>query len=283
MDGVQEMTMPNTDHVFVIGDSHKVCEDYAWSESSDKGAIALVSDGCSGSDNTDIGARLLVLHAAMRFKGDFLDGLLSKRDFDHVIFGADDARKALGLERTVLDATLLGIRSWEFDGTWLSKTFSAGDGYKAYMSDSGYLKISKLEAGNGYPKYLSYRLDSARNHMVSKVAGDSRHKISTVFESKGKMEFDVDCANYVGQDIEWEDASSDGALAVFSDGVDTFTDAIGQTVPVESVIWELMSFKNTKGEFVKRRMQGFLKKARKAGWKHDDDLSMAAIHFGDRG
>ena len=47
-----------------------------------------------------------------------------------------------------------------------------------------------------------------------------------------------------------------------------------------SVVGELMEFKGYKGEFVKRRLQGFLRACAKRGWHHDDDLSMGAVHLG---
>jgi hypothetical protein len=89
---------------------------------------------------------------------------------------------------------------------------------------------------------------------------------------------------YIGLEVHHHEFLSEEyrpvIAAVFSDGVKSFVDEQRQEVSTLEVIRSLMNFKGFKGEFVKRRMQGFLKSARKRGWKHDDDLSMAAIYLG---
>src|ERR1035437_403236 len=46
----------NTDIAFVTGATHKVCQDYARKGES----FVLLSDGCSSSEDSDFGARILV-------------------------------------------------------------------------------------------------------------------------------------------------------------------------------------------------------------------------------
>ena len=62
------MTQFTTDHIFNIGTQHlrggKPCEDYAFSGNLGDAAYAIVSDGCSCGDKTDIGARLICLSTA---------------------------------------------------------------------------------------------------------------------------------------------------------------------------------------------------------------------------
>ena len=70
-------------------------------------------------------------------------------------------------------------------------------------------------------------------------------------------------------------------VALLSDGVQSFLHSgRAEAVPLESVLPELLSFKNTRGAFVGRRMQSFLKHCRQVGWQHGDDLSLAALHLG---
>jgi hypothetical protein len=47
------------DSYFEIGSTHQVCQDYALAYASDDFAYAIMSDGCTSSLNTDIGARLV--------------------------------------------------------------------------------------------------------------------------------------------------------------------------------------------------------------------------------
>ena len=46
------------DSLFSIGSTHEVCEDYSLS-GGDLINFCIVSDGCSGADNSDIGSRAL--------------------------------------------------------------------------------------------------------------------------------------------------------------------------------------------------------------------------------
>lgn len=277
------------DHVFVIGDSHKVCDDYAWSKSSGNSSIAIVSDGCSGSEDTDIGARILVRHAAIKFgsRDRFLENEMSSCDFDQIIFLADQSRRVLGLDQSVLDATLLGVLGWEMDGENLAKVFVCGDGFVASKVENR-LTIYKHVAHNGYPLYLSYRLNRNRFNSVLGISGYGLVNRVNYFLGDDKEAF----PGFIIEEKNNKDKMSPfwypsleakGIVAVFSDGVDTFTDKDGYEIDPVSVIWELMSFKNTKGEFVKRRMQGFLRSAKKLGWKHSDDISMAAVNFDENG
>ena len=48
----------NVDHYMTIGSSHQVCEDYIIS-GTEPFPYIILSDGCSSSKDTDIGARIL--------------------------------------------------------------------------------------------------------------------------------------------------------------------------------------------------------------------------------
>ena len=56
----------NTDCYYEIGHSHIFCEDYALAGIVNNIGYAIVSDGCSSSDNVDVGARVLA-HIAKVF------------------------------------------------------------------------------------------------------------------------------------------------------------------------------------------------------------------------
>jgi hypothetical protein len=74
-------------------------------------------------------------------------------------------------------------------------------------------------------------------------------------------------------------AASYKFVALFSDGVHSLLREEEET-PLESVLTDLVSFKNTRGAFVGRRMKGFVNDCRQKGWRHTDDLSLAALHLG---
>ena len=62
-------------------------------------------------------------------------------------------------------------------------------------------------------------------------------------------------------------------LGIFSDGVTEI-----ESLDWKEVVAELFAFKNTAGEFVKRRAISFLKKLQNSNAKTLDDLSMGVIH-----
>ena len=78
------------------------------------------------------------------------------------------------------------------------------------------------------------------------------------------------------------DAADYRFAALFSDGIQSFQHSgRAEAVPLETVLPELVSFKNTRGAFVGRRMKMFLKDCSRKGRRHADDLSLAALHLGD--
>ncbi len=73
-------------------------------------------------------------------------------------------------------------------------------------------------------------------------------------------------------------------IAVISDGIHSFTADTERgrvAIPWGNVLPYLMDFKGYKGQFVKRRLRKFLADTAKLGWKHHDDISMAAIYLGE--
>ena len=85
----------HSDSAFYIGTTHDKCEDYALHQEN----LILVSDGCSSSPNTDVGARLVCESAkkynAYKFKKGLLMPLCSK------------IADMIGLPPECLDVTLL--------------------------------------------------------------------------------------------------------------------------------------------------------------------------------
>jgi hypothetical protein len=80
----------------------------------------------------------------------------------------------------------------------------------------------------------------------------------------------------LGREWFWNyEATADiSDIALFSDGV-TQVDGMDW----RDVVAELLSFKSTEGDFVKRRMNRFLKDCQKHGKGPVDDISMACIHI----
>lgn len=280
----------NADIAFVMGSTHAVCQDYAAAGACAAAAPAggagspprpyvTLSDGCSSSPDTDTGARLLVKAAERLLResgGAHADGLAGLH--------AEAARLALswaellGLRPQAVDATLLTAH---LDGDELVVGCS-GDGVVCLQTADGALDAYVVSYPAGYPVYPAYAHQPARLRTLAD-AGRARKEVTRLR------------ANSAGERLRTERVSGGGALtevfavnaagyrfaALLSDGVQSFLHpARAEAVPLESVLPELVSFKNTRGAFVGRRMNGFLKDCQQKGWRHGDDLSLAALYLG---
>ena len=111
--------MIQTDTFLKIGKTHQVCEDYIITGDSPV-KYNILSDGCSSSKDTEMGARILC-HLAKQFllyrKDDYRFPAL---DYDEmgswIIHNAELAARQLGLKKSCLDATL--IIAYEYDGKY---------------------------------------------------------------------------------------------------------------------------------------------------------------------
>jgi hypothetical protein len=306
-----------TDHIFVMGSTHLVCEDYARSGTVPVGGgkelpFAAVSDGCSSSPDSDIGARLLVLHAvdmALSFEGMRLD---SREVITQMGREATTWLLRMSLPYTALDATLLmAIAEGEY---W--KAVIWGDGFLVTKStEMGSTTVRKIECVDrnreptGHPLYPSYLApigDHRERYRAFQEASPLlRERVTTIAadgsigpETPGVVEPDgeIDMAEmrpFVHED--W--VHTHEFIALFSDGIASFyeeceTDTSRVTRPVDplKLIPHFTAFKGTKGAFVKRRVRRVLKGLVERPWdygfedpvRHADDFSMAVIHTGFR-
>ncbi|MFA4971239.1 MAG: protein phosphatase 2C domain-containing protein [bacterium] len=256
----------NADSAYVIGAAHRVCQDYARCGRTQEGRpYAIVSDGCSGSPDTDVGARLLTLSCEVG-----IGRISSMADPAWWCWGAMeviDLRRRLfqktcwNLDPLAMDATLvfaLGQRSSAF-------VSCTGDGVIAARDPGGALRIWEVEAPDGYPRYANYLVDDQR--MAAVLQREE-------WVARGPDGEELRCRGVQPFQRTIEDAA---VVAVFSDGVRSFLDADHQPIPSEVIVGELMAFKGLQGVFVQRRLQAFLRKAAQRGWRHDDDLSMGAV------
>lgn len=240
--------MFHTDSMYVKGHTHKVCQDYA--DHNEMGAA--ISDGCSGSKDTDIGARLIV--RSLLYGNDTLWDEL------YPFYGKGQFSKEM------FDATLLNIGYESKRDVFCVDVI--GDGGCAYQSINGNWWFIEYVYPAGYPNYISYRIDMKRDDLRSY---EQRELICNVYRNGEIVDSDKDG----GRSYYYPSVTS--SIAVFSDGIESFTDKEGSKIEAVKIVKELMAFKNTQGEFVTRRMSRFLRDCEKRGWSHYDDLSMAAI------
>ncbi len=282
----------NTDSVFTIGSSHKVCEDYTASGTLKDFNVswAALSDGCSSSPQVDFGARLLV-GAARKHIWDLItstNGLLfnsldNELYYKPIIRYLEDICKSLKYDINCLDATLLTAVSKKQK----TKIVCWGDGTIVIKKKDGTAEVIDIEASNGYPSYLSYHFYHAR--IMDMRRAEKNIIIRTYHLDNSGINYmpEIALQEFFTPYVITLDTQELEFVLLMSDGVQSFyntdpNDYGRKARPVHfmTIVKELMAFKNFQGEFVQRRFNKVLKEANTNKWEHYDDLSVAGIFIG---
>lgn len=266
----------NSDSCYKIGKGHQICQDYT----SQGLNYVLISDGCSSSPHTDIGARILVRTAVRLLKsGTVVDESFSGR----LIEESNTVCTALGLPSTALDATFLAAIAEDEK----LKLILAGDGHLAIGWNDGVVSHHHLEYTGGFPYYLSYTLNSEREaafrqkNQVLKVKNrlylQEKMEYRECPDSK-KLRFDKE-QNYLALPLD-----KISFVALFSDGIDSFyrllqteSGKVAETLSCYELLPELLAIRQRQGECVKRRVNKFMQQVEKRGIIHYDDFSYGAL------
>ena len=251
----------NADSTINIGSTHSLCQDYVIARND----YVILSDGCSSSPDTDVGARLLVKA---------LDQLL-KNPTDIEELHKKAARIALDWANMIalppqsIDATLMSIHATNEDLI----IACSGDGVIILESQAGVLDVYSISSPSGYPFYPSYihqpdRLSElVTNDRHTKTIKDLRSNTVTTNDSL-TITFKLNIADYK-------------YAAIASDGMNSFYSKGAGPICLPDVLKEFWSFKNSHGAFVERRMKRFKKDTQTKGWQHADDLAIGVIHLGE--
>lgn len=274
------------DHHFVIGDDHvaqgKPCQDHALSVCSGGLAASVVSDGCSSGGETDMGARVLTF-ATLR-------ALLAHCEVTHALptVEAVEAERAL-IEGSVMN--MLGLHRDDMLATSITIAVTAkggfvhlaGDGVIAVTKRDGSIELLRFDWARNMPAYPHYREDQFAAFIAAQ-GGDgealqlTRERVIRYpcgRETEAEMLGIPLVLGIRGATIHFDAhalAEEIASIAVFTDGVTQI-----EGVDWKDAIMEFLSFKNTTGAFVKRRMNAALKKYRKEGKYPRDDLAYAVI------
>jgi hypothetical protein len=240
-----------TDALFLKGNSHLICEDYAMYDDE----TIVVCDGCSSSSMVDVGARLIALEA------------LNRKYVADIIYEIEwlNNRKYRNYPH-MFDCTMLRVQR-RVNTLYID---CIGDGFIIIKMLDGRIKIIELEYEHSYPYYFSYELDQTKRDASNLIAQRSPVKESYLFGDKEEIQvlpniystvFDVDRVDWIG---------------VCSDGVKSFS-ADNKSIHVDDVICELIDFKVFSQGFVQRRLNMFSKFCTKNRWTHYDDVSLAVM------
>lgn len=252
--------MRTTSSYYCIGAKHIRCEDYAlhW----DDGVV--VSDGCSGAEHADVGARLICWE--VRQSSPLKKGWLP--------YGSRQATQLLGLPDISLYASTMVITDDQ-------NTFNvqvAGDGVVAARRHDGSYRITRLHFLNSCPQYAAKNfpgvdpyscefeqfVDVYDPDLVSTTVNDTQIDAFSRF-TYNKDEFDL--------------------VAVFSDGVESFRTVTSEGWDVSNKMFtdfvaDFMSVRNHNGNFMERRARRVLHDLSRRGIYHTDDFSVGALYDG---
>lgn len=241
---------------YQIGKDHKVCEDYALC-GTEPFPYAILSDGCSSVNDSDVGSRILVSMAKKNIHN--FTPKTYKEFVNSIVFQAKVIAKLMGLEKECLYATLNMIVHWD------NKTYALmiGDGCLIYKNQDGAVDFIAHEYKNNYPFYPIYLSED-----VSVM--DKGLSVKTN-ESQANHDYDT-VTLYEFDNLEWILGSSDGIFS-FTNGY--------SLIDFDTVKTELADLKSFKGEFIERKMKRIIKNFNKDGNYNSDDWSVTGLYLGD--
>lgn len=273
--------MALSDAAFAIGAAHRVCQDYGLAgrlpsaRGPDHG-FALGADGCSSSPDTDFGARLLCRAAARALTGPDLDAV-------RAVETAARWARLMGLPAEAVDATLLAVV--ETPGGAEARVF--GDGViAARRRDGSGCDHWVIEVSGNAPAYPSYALEPDRmqahlrkTEAARRVTHRSAEGACETVEGSAWTHSGAEAPRSPRPVCVTLERSQYDVVAVISDGVLSFERSAGaEAVPVPEVLAELMAFKTLTPGFAQRRVRRFVgRECPRRGWRHADDLVVAAV------
>jgi Protein phosphatase 2C len=274
----------NADSAFVIGATHSICQDYVVAGNpSTTNPYVILSDGCSSSPDTDIGARLLVKSAESILKTVSADDIA---DLHAAAAAATlDLAASVGLKPQAVDATLLTGHVQENELVLAC----SGDGVLMVQDCSGVIEAYSISYPSGHPFYPAYTHQPDR--LAALEFGGNPQKEIKYFRGDSKqstLRLEATCSSVERTEVRRFDARSYLYAVLLSDGVHSFYSSRGsessksaRPIRFQALARELVSFKNVRGAFAGRRLKRFLKDSALNGWHHTDDLALGAFYLGD--
>jgi hypothetical protein len=285
------MIQLQADHYFHIGKAHltsgKPCQDYAISQVFAGSAIGIICDGCSSGGQTDIGARLLALTTQTALKNHWLtNGQINPEKTSAEIRLNQKMKLAaccqlLGLQPNDLLATCIYAYIGEQNGL----IHVQGDGVIALKYRNQQISMQRFEWLDNRPYYPAYEngrlqdfiashgnnLQNLRLNAKTWLWANNQYQLLQTENytlSQGLQGIIINLDQNLITDLEY--------IAIFSDGVTQI-----DNIDWKDAVREFLSFKNTKGEFAKRRMIRGIQEMVRENKGPLDDIAYAVIRFDD--
>jgi hypothetical protein len=261
----------NTDSFYKIGSTHKVCQDYAIHGPN----YVIISDGCSGAKNVDVGSRIIARTAEkiLKNKVDTFENF-----YKRIAYQAESILVHTALNKDCLAATLLICM---FDET-LYNVSIVGDGiFFGRKRETQEIELYIVTFLTGAPYYLLYEMSNVAKDLFFEKYGPKFRIDRFIFDKDNKLISTDVCNGEITKDSFWFghifDREGYDLVGVGSDGFTTINNA-DINITCERLVEELFKFKNHTGEFVQRRCIRALKDFAAEGIVHTDDFSIGAIY-----
>lgn len=240
-----------------------ICEDYVVKNDS----MVILSDGCSTSEDTRIGAMLYCEVGLNEFE--YIDGRINTHQWMGLAQRCRHSMYGIKVSTTYLDATVVSMR---VNDTHVHINM-CGDGLIFYKEKGKeFPEFVKLDFEDNTPLYPSYFIDSNRMELRRRIKDKNNLVMS-----------DYDYANGVFKEVarvDDEDATTFFSfpknhleyMGIASDGVFSFKQ-YGKEVPMKIIFDHITAFKGT-GEFMKRKMNHMFKELAKENIFNYDDFSI---------
>jgi hypothetical protein len=254
------------DHYYTKGVTHKVCEDYA-AQGDTPTPFIVLSDGCSSSPRSDIGAQILTLTTQQMIKQKW-ESPLDYLDFGQQLINTSwKVVENLQLPSHVLDATIM-LAFLHEDNIMV---YVYGDGCLLFKDHAGNLGTIEIAFTHNAPYFLTYWHDEERRHEYAKAEPDPLLIIDSVNGQSEPKPFNT-------QLVFAFPLKKFQVVAIASDGATHCVDTHQENrLSLYDVATHLLAFQNMTGEFVKRHTERALKDYAQQGIYPADDLSIGVF------
>lgn len=247
----------------------KSCQDYCLVDPDNQ--VMILSDGCSSSKNTDVGARILCHQSKLHLRSQFIHSIKSFWNRD-VIFPCFDVIRQIGLNTDCLDATLI-VAYIDQDQV---KIVTYGDGSHITINKNNEINtFVSFSYDQNAPYYLSYLLNHERSQEYKRTIKNK--KIETYYSENNSLSEMVDSSI---SDLSLYEINELSMVMITSDGIESFFNhKTGEKISSIEVVKELIKIKSKNGDFIKRRVKRMMDDFSKKDIYNSDDLSVCAFIF----
>jgi hypothetical protein len=279
-----------TDSVLEIGSSHDICEDYIIHGITENDVpYIILSDGCSSSKYTDIGARIfvhiikkLINNMICYLNDDYHLNILYKTHQLDIIYKVNNIIELLGLPKESLDCTLI----FAFIINDKCYIYRYGDGSIIIEYTNNNIFINSVDFIKNNPYYLSYLLNPKINNDYFENIGDYYLDKTHILEDDNGciMSDEKEIIKLIeDRTVEIIDLKNVKNILISSDGIDSFLNKRdGKNIPADQLIYNILDFKNLNGNFLKRTLKskkGVLNQLKKQNIINFDDISIGCFNI----